>query len=108
MYIHVGASNSLPAADIIAVLDLDQVTVGPETNPMHTWLAAMEEAMRVDTLTEDVPRSLVITTTRIYLSPVSSATLRRRLTAARTSAAAGAGIREREDEGEGEGEEDDG
>ncbi len=97
MYIHVGATNSLPAADILAVLDMDQVTVDPESNPMHAWLAAMEEAMRVDILTEDVPRSLVITTTRIYLSPVSSATLRRRLTAARTLSA-GVGIWEREGE----------
>ncbi len=75
MYIHIGADVSIPAHWIIGIFDLEQVTPSSDT---VAFLAEAEESSRVDWMTEDVPRSLILTSGRIFLSPVSTATLRAR------------------------------
>ena len=75
MYIHIGADISIPAHWIIGIFDLEKVTPSSDT---VAFLAQAEEANRLDWMTEDVPRSLILTSSRIFLSPVSTATLRAR------------------------------
>ena len=79
MYVHIGGTYSLSSHAILAVLDLDEVTARPASSPMLSWLADMDRQLRVDIISEELPRSVVITAGRVYLSPVSTATLRRRL-----------------------------
>ncbi len=76
MYIHIGADVSLPAEWIIGIFDLDNVTSSaPDT---VNFLSNAEKASRVDILTSDIPRTIVLTINRVFLSPVSSAALRLR------------------------------
>ncbi|NLA96242.1 MAG: DUF370 domain-containing protein [Clostridiaceae bacterium] len=76
MYIHIGADVSLPAHWIVGIFDLDRVTPSGGT---ADFLRQAEEKSRLDWMTADVPRSLVVTVDRVFLSPVSTATLRSRL-----------------------------
>ncbi len=76
MYIHIGADLSLPAHWIVGIFDLDRVTPAGGT---ADYLRQAEEEGRLDWMTADIPRSLVVTVDRVYLSPVSTATLRSRL-----------------------------
>ncbi len=82
MYVHIGAALNLSSRSILAVLDLDQVTSGSESKTMRQWLAQQEIELRLEPLSEELPRSIVITEGRVYLSPVSALTLRERLRAA--------------------------
>ncbi|HNZ63808.1 MAG TPA: DUF370 domain-containing protein [Bacillota bacterium] len=75
MYIHIGADVSIPAHWIIGIFDLEQVTPSSDTVAL---LAKAEETDKLDWMTEDVPRTLIITSDRYFLSPVSTATLRAR------------------------------
>ncbi|MGI6157236.1 MAG: extracellular matrix regulator RemB [Saccharofermentanales bacterium] len=75
MYVHIGADVSIPAHWIIGIFDLDHVTSADDT---VSFLAHAEEAQRLDWMTPDVPRSLVVTIDRVYLSPVTAATLKDR------------------------------
>ena len=73
MYIHIGADVSLPAEWIIGIFDLDTVTSSaPDT---VKFLSTAETESRVDILTEDIPRTVVLTINRVIFSPVSTATL---------------------------------
>jgi hypothetical protein len=75
MYIHIGADVSIPAHWIIGIFDLEKVSPSSDT---VAFLAQAEDTNRLDWMTEEVPRSLILTSGRIFLSPVSTATLRAR------------------------------
>jgi len=73
LYIHIGADVSLPAEWIVGIFDLDTVTSSaPDT---VKFLSAAENDSRVDILTTDIPRTVVLTINRVILSPVSTTTL---------------------------------
>ncbi|NLA71304.1 MAG: DUF370 domain-containing protein [Clostridiaceae bacterium] len=76
MYIHIGADVSIPAHWIVGIFDLDRVTSASDT---VAFLKRAEDENMLDWMTPDVPRSLIVTVDRIFLSPVSTATLRSRL-----------------------------
>ncbi len=78
MYVHLGADVSIPAHWIIGIFDLDQLAPAGAT---ADFMKAAEEGGRLDWMTAEVPRSLVVTVDRVFLSPVSTATLRNRLKA---------------------------
>ena len=77
MYIHIGADVSLPAHWIVGIFDLDRVTPSGGT---ADFMRQAEEQGRLDWMTAGIPRSMVVTIERVFLSPVSTATLRSRLT----------------------------
>ncbi len=76
MYIHIGADVSLPAHWIVGIFDLDRLTPQGGT---AAFMRQAEALGRLDWMTEDLPRSMVVTVDRVFLSPVSTATLRARL-----------------------------
>jgi hypothetical protein len=76
MYVHIGADVALPAHWIVGIFDLEGMTPSSLT---AGFLKKAEEESKLDWMTADVPRSLVVTVDRVFLSPVSTATLRARL-----------------------------
>ena len=87
MYLHLGGDTAVPAGDIVAVCDLDNASTSPIT---RDYLRRVQKEDRVVSVTDDLPRSMVICMQQgeeiIYLSVLSSVTLLKR---AETDALAG-------------------
>jgi hypothetical protein len=76
MYIHIGADVSIPAHWIMGIFDLDRLAL---TGATADFLKQAEKDNKLDLMTPDLPRSLIVTMDRVFMSPVSTATLRARL-----------------------------
>lgn len=78
MYIHIGGEYQIPIRNIIAVFDFDELTNESDTYTLNL-LAEMEEKFVLETVSQDIPRSLILTHNRAYLSPINPSTIENRL-----------------------------
>jgi len=78
MYVHVGGEYSISDRFIIGIFDMESIT--SKQTDMIRFLAEAEKAGRVEYVSEEIPRSVVVSVDRIYFSPISTATLKKRLT----------------------------
>ena len=81
MYVHPGGGVTVPSREVAAVFDLDNATTSIHTRRFLE--RAQEEGMLLP-IGEDLPKSLVVCCPkggwqRVYLSPMSPATLQGRL-----------------------------
>ena len=81
MYLHLGQSVAIPYQEIIGIFDLDNASTSAITR--HFLRQAEEEGM-VITAGEELPKSMVVccpagSWQRVYLSPLSSTALLRRV-----------------------------
>ncbi|MDD2426988.1 MAG: DUF370 domain-containing protein [Eubacteriales bacterium] len=76
MYVHLGADLAIPFHMIVGIFDLDEITESAEDT--LAFMAQAEKEAKLDLLVPDVPRSLIVTLDRSYLSAVSAQTLRAR------------------------------
>lgn len=77
MYIHIGGDYTISDRFILGIFDLDQTTAdAPDT---IRYLNEAERASRIEVVSPELPRSFIVTLDRVYVSPVSVATLRKRL-----------------------------
>ena len=81
MYLHLGSNVTIPAGDIVGIFDLDNASTSALT---RSFLRQAEEEGMVLAVGEDLPKSIVVccprgSWQRLYLSPLTSATLLRRL-----------------------------
>ena len=77
MYIHIGGEYVLSSRLILGIFNLENVT--RKQKDMLQFLSGLEAADKVEYVSSDIPRSVVLTVERAYLSPISSATLRKRM-----------------------------
>jgi len=77
MYIHIGGEYSVSDRLIVGIFDFDETT--REGSDTIQFLKRAQELDRIENVSSELPRSFVVTLERIYLSPISPATLRRRL-----------------------------
>jgi len=79
MFLHIGGDVVIPIKNVIAILDIETSTISKDT---RDFLKTAEEEGFVTAITDDLPRSFIITEedkkSRIYLSPISSVTLQKR------------------------------
>ena len=79
MYIHIGKDVVVQDSDIIGIFDLDNATVSKRT---REFLNINEKKGNVVNVAEDLPKTFIIckknSNTVIYLSQISSSTLRRK------------------------------
>lgn len=78
MYVHIGDDIAVRADTVTALIDLE--TVLPSQKDVVSFINSEEESNRLQYLTEDIPRSMILTTDRTYISSLSTEVLRRRLT----------------------------
>lgn len=78
MYIHIGGEYTIAIRYIVGIFDLDQIT-GNRDKGTRNFLTKLEESMRLEPVSSDLPRSLVVTLDRAYLSPITTKTLKQRL-----------------------------
>ncbi len=75
MYIHLGEEIVIRSKDIVAIIDrhlLQSSTI------INEFVSGQQKQSRVVEVTEGDIKSIVVTKDNIYLSPLSSATLKRR------------------------------
>lgn len=79
MYLHIGGDKTVDMRDIVAVLDMDNTTI---TARSRKFLTAAEKRGEIVDITEDLPKSYVITESggkcRVYISSLSPQTLIKR------------------------------
>lgn len=80
MYLHLGQAVVIPERDIIGIFDLDNASWSPRTRRFLEWA---EKEGRVVNAASDLPKSFVLRqkrdkTSLVYLSQLSSATLKGR------------------------------
>jgi hypothetical protein len=77
VFLHIGGEYSISEHLIIGIFDFDAVTqTGSET---IRFLKNAEAREKIEHVSSDFPRSVVLTLERVYLSPISAQTLRQRL-----------------------------
>jgi hypothetical protein len=77
MYLHLGKSYAVSDKYILGIFDFDAVTdAGSAT---IEFLERAERNGQVDVISQDLPRSFIVTLDRVYISPIAAATLQRRL-----------------------------
>lgn len=76
MYIHVGGDVSIPSALIVGIINLE--TVSEKDSATLAFMQKIESGARLELMSGDIPRSLIVTLERSYLSPLSSETLQKR------------------------------
>lgn len=76
MYLHLGKNVSVDTKDIIAILDLDKISIAKYS---REFLKVAEEEGFVKSVTEDIPKSVVICETDgqsvVYITNISSKAL---------------------------------
>lgn len=79
MFLHIGGDVVIPIKNIIAILDIETTTISKDTKE---FLTIAEEEGFIDSISNDLPKTFIITETdkksKIYLSPISSITLQKR------------------------------
>ena len=79
MFLHIGGDVVIPLKNIIAIFDIETTTISKDTKE---FLSIAEEEGFIEGISEDFPKSFIITETdkksKIYLSPISSVTLQKR------------------------------
>ena len=80
MYLHLGQDALVKTSDVIGIFDLDNTTVSKNT---RDFLGLAEKKGRVSSVTADLPKTFVVCgrgkgESRVYLSQISSSTLRKR------------------------------
>lgn len=79
MYIHIGGEYQIPTRTILTILDIEQQKMLEAESINQIFLQNAEQNGLVEFVEMEVPRSFIITVERVYLSPISAATLRKRL-----------------------------
>ena len=80
MFLYLGDKMSVPIKEIIGIFDLEATTTTKDT---RDFLNVSEEEGFVVTVSDEMPKSFIVTERNkksiIYISPISAATLRKRL-----------------------------
>lgn len=80
MYIHLGNDAVIPHKEIIGIFDIENTSVSRIT---REYLSAAGKRKSDNYVSYDMPRSFVVTERkgkeRIYISPISAATLNKRV-----------------------------
>jgi hypothetical protein len=79
MFLHIGGDVVIPIKNVIAILDIETTTISKDSKD---FLRIAEEEGFIEAISEDLPKSYIITEvekkSKIYLSPISSITLQKR------------------------------
>ena len=80
MYLHLGGDTVIAMKDVIAIFDLDLTTTSKITREFLQ--VAEEEGFVINVSDDDLPKSYILTQnnneSRVYISPISAATLLKR------------------------------
>jgi extracellular matrix regulatory protein B len=76
MYIHVGGEYTVSDKYIVGIFDFDGTTV--KDSDTIRFLKSAESKGNLEVVSPELPRSFVVTLDRVYVTPISAVTLRKR------------------------------
>lgn len=77
MFVHLGGEKVIRAVELIAIFD---VTIENSSKISKQFIENAEKTNKIEVIGEEEPKSLVVTQEKVYYSPISSATLKKRST----------------------------
>ena len=78
MFVHIGGDISVISGSITAVISLETAVVS--SKGISAFMNSQDDDNRLQYLTEEIPKSLIVTDDRTYVSSISSSVLLNRLT----------------------------
>jgi hypothetical protein len=75
MYVHLGGDRIVRASELVAILDISIEQSSRITRQFTAWASKRKN---VEVIGEEEPKSIVVTTQKVYYSPISSSTLKKR------------------------------
>lgn len=78
MFVHIGGDISVISGSITAVISLETAVVS--SKGISAFMNSQDDDNRLQYLTEEIPKSLIVTDDRTYVSSISSSVLLKRLT----------------------------
>ncbi|MBP5416663.1 MAG: DUF370 domain-containing protein [Clostridiales bacterium] len=76
MFVHIGGEYTILIDSIIGLVNLETVQASSDVN---AFLRQQEEENILEYVSEEIPRSLILTDERVYISPISVTTLKKRI-----------------------------
>lgn len=76
MFIHLGENTVITDKNVIGIFDMDTSTVNKAT---RDYLNKAEKEKRIKYVSFDLPKSFVVTDDIVYVSPINTATLNKRV-----------------------------
>ncbi len=77
MYIHLGNNKNIREKDIIGIFDMDNATMSKTT---QKFLNKAQKEGRLITTVDEIPKSLILTKDKVYMSQLAPKSLYGRLT----------------------------
>jgi extracellular matrix regulatory protein B len=75
MYIHLGGEKVIRTSQLVAIFD---VSIEQSSKLSRQFVAQAQKNRGVETIGEEEPKSVVVTEERVYYSPISTSTLKKR------------------------------
>ncbi|MFD2615255.1 extracellular matrix regulator RemB [Paenibacillus gansuensis] len=75
MFIHLGGEKIIRSSELIAIFD---ISIESSSKISKQFVEYAEEDKKMETIGEEEAKSIVVTRDRIYYSPISSTTLKKR------------------------------
>ncbi|WP_046212367.1 extracellular matrix regulator RemB [Paenibacillus wulumuqiensis] len=75
MYIHLGGEKIIRFSELIAIFD---ISIEKSSKISKQFVSFAHEDKKVEAIGEEEPKSIVVTKNKVYYSPISSATLKKR------------------------------
>lgn len=77
MYIHLGGEKVVLSSEVIAIFDVSVEKSSKASKQFVSHAAKEKQVLRIG---EEEPKSIVVTESMVYYSPISSATLKKKST----------------------------
>ncbi|WP_042227249.1 extracellular matrix regulator RemB [Paenibacillus popilliae] len=75
MYIHLGGEKVIRSSELVAIFD---VSIQKSSKLSKRFVANAHKVKRVEAIGEEEAKSIVVTKGKVYFSPISSTTLKKR------------------------------
>ncbi|WP_123042656.1 extracellular matrix regulator RemB [Cohnella candidum] len=75
MYIHLGGEKIIRTSQVVAIFD---ISIEQSSKLSRQFVAQAQKNRGVETIGEEEPKSIVVTEERVYYSPISTSTLKKR------------------------------
>lgn len=75
MFIHLGGEKIIRSSELIAIFDL---SMGKSSKISKQYMAEAMKNKQIEIIGEEESKSLVLTQSKVYYSPISSMTLKKR------------------------------
>ncbi|WP_256759647.1 extracellular matrix regulator RemB [Cohnella sp. WQ 127256] len=75
MYIHLGGEKVIRTSQLVAIFD---ISIEQSSKLSRQFVVHAQKNKEVETIGEEDPKSIVVTEHKVYYSPISTATLKKR------------------------------